>query len=255
MEQVEALLLSLVRPDAGVCFIDDNKIRTGPGEPIPTFLGFDVVKADHRERIGIEKGLRQWEVALQTCRSPGGDGNGIDPEAILQFCDPLVHEVRRAENRKRIDFSAIHQFAEDQTGFDGLADADVVGNQQPRDLKPKGHEKRDQLVRPRFKSKLCGGSERACPPAEGQPQRVGKKRRLGLHCRARIVRQVETSGFYRCKLEIRSKNHDVVFIAREGAQGEQALAGCRQGNPFTAARSDKISRSKIHSHINLQNSS
>ncbi|WP_444551201.1 hypothetical protein [Brucella vulpis] len=58
LEQVEALLLSLVRPDAGVCFIDDNEIWTGPGEPIPTFLGFDVVKADHRERIGIEKGLR-----------------------------------------------------------------------------------------------------------------------------------------------------------------------------------------------------
>ncbi|MNJ44787.1 hypothetical protein D3C77_398530 [compost metagenome] len=136
LEQVETLLLPLVRADAGVCFIDNNEIRTGPGEPIPAFLGFDVVKADHREGIGIEKGLRQWEIALQTRRSTGGDGNGIDPEAILQFCDPLVHEVRRAENRKRIDLSAIHQLAEDQTRFDGLADADVVGNQQPRHLKP-----------------------------------------------------------------------------------------------------------------------
>jgi len=36
--------------------------------------------------------------------------------------------VRRAEKRKRINLSAIHQFAQDQTRFDGLADAFIVGD-------------------------------------------------------------------------------------------------------------------------------
>ena len=61
------------------------------------------------------------------------------------------------------------------------------------------------------------------PLGGGQPQRIGKKRRLELNCRAGIVRQVETSGFDRCQLEIRSKNDDIIFTAREGAQGEQAV--------------------------------
>ena len=41
--------------------------------------------------------------------------------------------MRRAQDREAIRLAAIDQLAQDEAGLDRLADADVVGDQQPHD--------------------------------------------------------------------------------------------------------------------------
>jgi hypothetical protein len=51
----------------------------------------------------------------------------------LQFALPLLAQVGRAQHGHALDLAAVEQFACDQSALDGLADADVVGNQQAHD--------------------------------------------------------------------------------------------------------------------------
>ena len=53
--------------------------------------------------------------------------------------------MRRAEDRETVGLAAIDQLAEDQPRLDGLADTDIVGDQQPHDGQPQGHQQRYQL--------------------------------------------------------------------------------------------------------------
>lgn len=56
--------------------------------------------------------------------------HGLKVEADFQLTLPLLDKVRRAEDGQAGDFAAIHEFACNQTGFNGLADTHVVGDQQ-----------------------------------------------------------------------------------------------------------------------------
>lgn len=92
----------------------------------------------------------------------------IDPEAVLEFRHPLLHQMRWAEHRKGFNLSAVHEFAENQARLDGFSDAHIVGNQQAGEGKAKRHQEGNQLVRAGLKGQLGRGTERASPPAQGQ---------------------------------------------------------------------------------------
>jgi len=145
-KKLEPLLLALLRANAGVSFVYDYEIRTGPSKAIAALVGLDVVEADDCEGIGVEQGLGERQAALQSRGRASSDRGGFDAEAGLQFADPLLDEVRRAQHGKRIDFSSIHQFAQDEAGLDGLPDPDVIGDEQARRLKAKRHQQGNKLA-------------------------------------------------------------------------------------------------------------
>src|SRR4051794_40445407 len=95
-------------------FIDDNEIRAGARETFPTLFGLDIVKADDREWVSVEQGLREWQAAFQPAGGTRCDGDRFDPEALLEFPHPLFNQMRRAENRERVDLSSIHQLTQDE---------------------------------------------------------------------------------------------------------------------------------------------
>ena len=115
-----------MRAHTSVGFINDHEVGTGPREPLPSLLCLDVIEADNRVGVSIEKVLSERQISLETCRCAGSHRDCVDSEPILELDDPLIHEVGRAKNRECIDFSAVHELPQDQARFDGLTDTDIV---------------------------------------------------------------------------------------------------------------------------------
>ena len=86
------------------------------------------------------------QVALEAGDGAGQDQLGVDVELVAQLGLPLLGEVRRAEHGQASRLAAVEQLAGDQAGFDGLADADVVGDQEPNRVELQRHQQRDELV-------------------------------------------------------------------------------------------------------------
>ena len=64
-KEIKTLLSTFMSAYAGVRFIDDNKLWTSSSEGVATPFGLDVIQANHGERVGIEKRLRDRKAALQ----------------------------------------------------------------------------------------------------------------------------------------------------------------------------------------------
>jgi hypothetical protein len=56
----------------------------------------------------------------------------LEAELGGQFGLPLLENGRRADNQDPGGATAGVEFAQNEAGFDGLAESDIVGNQQPR---------------------------------------------------------------------------------------------------------------------------
>ena len=54
------------------------------------------------------------------------------PNLCAQLALPLRRQLRRAQHRQPLRVPGREQFGGDQSGLDRLADADAVGDQQPR---------------------------------------------------------------------------------------------------------------------------
>ena len=71
-------------------------------------------------------------------------------ELVAHRQRPPIREVWRAEDSDAGDLVAVKQLAGDEQGLNGLADADVVRDEQPHDVLTEREEERDELVRPRL---------------------------------------------------------------------------------------------------------
>jgi hypothetical protein len=81
---------------------------------------------------------------------------------------PLVTEVGRAQHGQPADLAALPELAGDEPGLDGLADPDVVGDEQPHRIEPEGHQERDELVGARADGDSAEAAERGSSLAEEQ---------------------------------------------------------------------------------------
>ena len=84
---------------------------------------------------------------------------------------PLFAEVRGADDREAPDLPPLQQFPRDEEGFDGLADAHVVCEQEPDSpALLERHDERDHLVASGAESEL----RRAADRAGGRAERAGR---------------------------------------------------------------------------------
>src|SRR5205823_1796647 len=65
----------------------------------------------------------------------------------------------------------------DHRRLDGLADAHVIGNEQPQLLLPQGHDQRHELVRPRRKREAAERTEWSGAAAKAEPYGIAKEER------------------------------------------------------------------------------
>ena len=96
-------------------------------------------------------------------------------ELVAQLGLPLLGQVRRAEHGQALDLAAVQQLAGDQAGFDGLADAHIVGDQQADRVELERHQQRHELVGPRLDANPGKRAERPGAGAEAQAHGVAQQ--------------------------------------------------------------------------------
>ena len=88
-------------------FVDDDEVRARVDEVAAPLAGLHVVQADHRVRMHREDAHAGRNATLQAPGAAGGYRDGADIETNLQFGDPLVHEMRRAQDDGAFDIAAV----------------------------------------------------------------------------------------------------------------------------------------------------
>src|SRR5437868_2625147 len=147
LEQLVTLMTAaLAAAYAGVRFIDYDEWRADTDEFVTPCRLLDEVQANDGERMLLEQARTDAEATFEAVGARRGDGGRIDAEPAGEFSHPLVHEMRRADDREPRDLAAIEHLACDQPGFDRLADADIVGNEQTDRIELQRHEQGRELI-------------------------------------------------------------------------------------------------------------
>ena len=107
----------------------------------------------------------------------------------------LLGEMRRAKNRDAPDLGTVEELAGDEQRLDGLADADVVGDEEADRVLAEGEEQRKQLVGPRLDGDPAEG-QRNGPDTERRPRR--KRRRGRRRQETSLPRSAAGSGGANC---------------------------------------------------------
>ena len=145
---------------AGVRLIHDDQFRARAYELIPSPAGFDILRRDDNKRVQIEERLRHRRATFQ----PGGGGGqhkfGLNVKLVPQLALPLLGQRRRAKHRQALNFTAGKQLTRHQSGLNGLANTDIIRDQEPDGLDTQRHEQRDKLVRTRPDRYTTKGTKR-----------------------------------------------------------------------------------------------
>ena len=174
-EQLVPLMPAPAGRDAGVRLVDDHEVGARLQKVVAPLPGLDVVETDDGVRMHREDAHAGRNAPFETPRAPGGDGCGADVEANVELRDPLVHQMRGAEDDCALDVAAVEQLARDEQGLDGLADPDVVGDEQAHRVELERHEQRHELVGARLHRDLSEAPKRPRAPPQREQQRIAKQ--------------------------------------------------------------------------------
>jgi hypothetical protein len=153
----------------------------------------------------------------------------------------LFDEVRRAKNREGFDLATVDEFAQDESGFDGFTDTNVIGDEKTWHLKTQRHEERDELIDARLERKLGGGTKRAGTATERETQGIREQSGLGLHSDTSVGREIEAGWLDRAEFQSWIEESGIGLRSREGAELEKMLLRCGHGDPFAATGANKVS--------------
>ena len=169
---------------------------------------------------------------------------GADMEFFRQFALPLLGQMRRTQNRHAADLAAVEQFARNHGGFDGLADAYVVGDEQADGIEPERHHQRNELIGPGFDRDAAEAAKR---PGGGSRREA---RRLPQQRPGRKVSDVVSGGRRKSggfdRLDGRQDAGDLFVEPAQRPHHQQFVCRFRQNDPFAAPRPDKRSRPRAH---------
>ena len=158
----------------------------------------------------------------------------VNAELRGQLPLPLLGERRAAQHRQAGRVALLKQLGRDQAGLHGLADADVVGDQQPHRVLAQRHQQRDELIGARLDGKPGQGAERARRRAEPDPHRGAQQAGRRSRACVRRVRCRERRGTH--VLQLREHPGHLVVTAAQGAQHEEVRRlRLRQHHPVPAA--------------------
>ena len=128
--------------DARVGFIDDDEVRSRPQELEAMAVALDEVKAHNHVRMSLKQRLAETKSTLQAGRGGWQHEGGVYVELVAHLRLPLLREVRRRKDGDTFDLPTIHKLASDQKGFHGLADTDVVGDEEADGVQTQPHQER-----------------------------------------------------------------------------------------------------------------
>ena len=165
-DQFVAALPPPAAAHGGMRLVDDDHLGAGALEVEEAPLALDEVEADDRIGVGLEYAHRRGQVPFEPCCSRCRHRGCRDGEFRLQLPGPLIDEVRRAQHREPVDLAAIQHLTEDQPGFDCLADAHIIGIEEPDRVLAQRHHEGRQLIGARREVQAARASERPRAPAQ-----------------------------------------------------------------------------------------
>ena len=98
--------------------------------------------------------------------SPGAEV--VDQELLCELRSPLTNQERRNRNEDCAGRIVEHVLPNYETGLNGLANANVIGNQQANRGESQCHQQRHELIRARLHGDVAEAAER---PATGERDR------------------------------------------------------------------------------------
>ena len=120
--------------------IYNHQFGTGTQELVATAIRLDEISGNNHIGIAFKQRLAQAAVSFELRCGAGKHQFGIEVKLVLQLGLPLFRELWWAEDCQARYLAPVDQFARNQTGFDGLADAHVIGDQQAHRIKLERHE-------------------------------------------------------------------------------------------------------------------
>jgi hypothetical protein len=166
-------------------------------------------------------------------------------EAGCEFRLPLVHQVWRTQYGALRNLPTVEKLAKNESCFDGFADTDIIGDQQPHHRQTQCHQQWNDLVGAWFHGDVAEGTERTRAVAKFEVNGVaqeggGLMAAVELRVGKRKCRRLNGGEF-----EFRKNQGDILFGASEGAQ--QKCVGFRAwlDNPFAIARTKEGAGSEI----------
>jgi hypothetical protein len=173
--------------------------------------------------------------ALQPLGACRGDGDRMEVEARLELGHPLLDEVRRAQHDEPLDVAAVEQLAGDERGLDGLADADVVGDEQAHRVELQRHEQRHELVGARLDRDLAEAAERAGAAPQRQQQRVAQEQRSVVAAELAFTSGRGKRASRTARLEGQVDEGLVLLGAGDGAHAQRLGGAAREHHPLAPA--------------------
>ena len=219
--------------------VDDHEVGTRLNEVVPPLAALHVVEADDRVRMRREDALARRNAPLQPPRAPGGDGRGADVEADLQLGDPLVHEMRRAEDGGALDVAAVEQLAGDEQGLDGLPDPDVVGDEEAHRIELQRHEQRHELVGARLDRDPSDAPEGSGAPPQREQQRVAQQEGRVVSAELVRARQGEPGLADRLDLERQVDQRPILVRSGDGTDPQRLRRASAEDDPLPPAGADE----------------
>ncbi len=240
-DQLVPLMPAPAGRSARMRLVDDHEVGARLEEAVPPLAGLHVVEADDRMRMHREDALARRNAPLQPPCAPGGDGGGADMEAGLQLGDPLVHEMRRAEDGAALDVAAVDQLAGDEQGLDGLPDPHVVRDEEAHRVELQRHEQRHELVGARLDRDLSDAPEGSGAAAQREQQRVAQQEGRVVPAELKCVRQGEPGLADRLGLERKVDQGPILIRSRDGTDLERLRRASAEDDPFPPAGADEAS--------------
>ena len=151
-------------------------------EPAHLRLELDPLHRHDQPRMGPERVDTHTALASQPPDMLGVDDLKAETELFAHLALPFAAQARRADHHDLLSLVAQHQLLRDQSRLDGLAETDIVGDQQAHPGHPQRFDQRQELVvlnvyaGPERRLERAGVSRRDSTPAgrvEERRERVG----------------------------------------------------------------------------------
>ena len=131
----------------GMGFVDDHQIPTLPEGTVTNRLPLQEIDRGQDSRQGIPRVDPGGKVGLFPGNSRGVvEDCEIERESFMELIAPLIEEPGRSDDEHPPCPTASHQLEKDEPGFDGLPEADVIGDEEARARFREEAEHRRELV-------------------------------------------------------------------------------------------------------------
>ena len=143
--------------------VDDDQVGRVAKEGRAMALRLQEINtADEVGVVGEDGDVLSRHIAFKSGNLRWLHHDSVEHELFTKLALPLVAQMGGGEDAQSSGNTAIEELTRDHPGLDRLADADVIGDQQPHRIKPKGHDERYELIGPRCDRYPSQRPERRC---------------------------------------------------------------------------------------------